>query len=601
MSSSDRIPPEESRAGTRPAEGPGSLPFSGVLVIAEIANAHEGDFARAEALVDAAEGSGAEAVKFQVFTAQELVVATHPRRAHFARLEFAPEQWASLVERARAANLRVFADVFGLHSGRLMHDLGVDGFKIHSSDVPNTPLLEYVAGCGRTVLLSAGGSTAAEIRTALRTLRAGSAAPLILMHGFQSFPTRLEDTDLRRIPALRQTFGLPVGFMDHVDAEDEAALFLPLMAIACGAVVIEKHITLDRSLRGIDYYSSLNPPEFARLVALVRRLEAALGSGELALLPAEAEYRHTMKKSLVAAREIPAGTPLTAGDVTYRRTGTGGTSPDLEAVLGLRTVVRLAPDEPITAARLEHRIAALIAVRLHSTRLPRKALLTIKGRTLLEHLVDRVRLARTPDVIVVCTSTHPDDKPLIDLSERIGVSWFAGSEDDVMDRFIQAAEREHADVIVRITGDDVLIDPVHLDRAVHHHLTEHADYTYIDGLPSGTEVEVISTSALRRAHRLAEDSRWTEYMTWYLRRPDYFRVAVLRPEERFRRPYRLTVDEREDYELLCALLERLPRADYSLEELLEILDRDAALRAINSHVRPKDVRHLVNTNLRETW
>src|SRR6185436_1826848 len=152
--------------------------------------------------------------------------------------------------------------------------------------------------------------------------------------------------------------------------------------------------------------------------------------------------------------------------------------------------------------------------------------------------------------------------------------WFRGSEDDVMQRFLDAASRESADVVVRITGDDVFIDPAFLDRAVGHHLANNADYTAYPGLPKGMETEVMSVSALKQAHALAEDPSFTEYMTHYIKRPYVFRFSAMPVDERYRRPFRLTLDTEEDYRLLQAIFGQLfrPGQMNTTEEIIDFLD-----------------------------
>ena len=232
-----------------------------VEIIAEIANAHGGSWEVAGALVDAAAQAKANGVKFQRFTADELVVPSHPKHDHFRTLEFSETQWASLVERARAAGLRVWSDVFGERSARAMQALGVDGFKIHASDIANLPLLRVVTSCRRPVLLGCGGARLIEIREAIEALGRHGCPRVIPMHGFQAFPTSLHETHLARLAYLREQLGIPIGLSDHVDGGSEWAGLVPLLAVMLGVPVIEKHLTLDRAARGIDHHSALEPHE----------------------------------------------------------------------------------------------------------------------------------------------------------------------------------------------------------------------------------------------------------------------------------------------------------------------------------------------------
>jgi N,N'-diacetyllegionaminate synthase len=568
------------------------------FVIAEMANAHEGSVVTGRAIIERAASAGANAVKFQKFTGNELLVPYHPRYGHFTQLEMPEVAWSELVDVARMHGLHVLADVFGSESAELMHRLGVDGYKIHSSDTVNHALLRQVAAYGQAVFLSCGGSRQIEILETVRTIREAGNDRIVLLHGFQSYPTRLEDTNLKRIRLLAAQFACPVGFADHVAGDSEWAFMLPVMAIGAGATVIEKHVTLDRARKGIDYYSSLEPDELRRLVGLLRSAWVALGRGEYEMSAAELKYLHEVKKLLVPAVDIPVGTPLQESMVTYKRAPADVHVLTYADVVGRTPKVPLKVNEVISLDQFNLRTCVLVAVRMHSTRLRRKALVPLAGRPAIEHLIDRLKLAKTPASVVLCTSTHPDDDVLVEVAEKTGIKWFRGSEENVMKRFLDAASREEASVVVRVTGDDILVDPAFLDRAVDYHLAKNSEYTAYPGLPKGMETEIISVSALKRAHELAEDPSFTEYMTYYLRRPDVFRVSEMPVEGRYCRPFRLTLDTVEDYRLLQAIFDRLycPGKIVTTEEIVDLLDARPDLLSINAKVVPKVV--VINTNLR---
>jgi len=233
------------------------------------------------------------------------------------------------------------------------------------------------------------------------------------------------------------------------------------------------------------------------------------------------------------------------------------------------------------------KIVALIQVRMKSTRLPKKALVMIKDKTLIEHIIERLRRAEMLSSIVLCTSTHKDDKVLLELAEKVCVKSFAGSENDVLDRFIKAAEREKADVIVRVTGDNPLIDPHSLDKMVRHHLETGADFTGMDGFPLGTSAQVVSLETLKKAHKLPGSSEHSEYMTAYIKKPEHFKTNILPAEESMRRPhYRLTVDTSEDLELMREIFRRLYKPGHIVElsDVIKLLDTHPELVQINTNV-----------------
>ena len=575
-----------------------------VIVIAEVASSHEGQPALAIELAQRAAKASADAVKFQIFRAAELVVAHHPKAPSFRELELEPAAWKEVVAAARSAGLRVLADVYDMPSLELAEGLGVQGYKLPTTIAGDPVLLPAVAGTGKPLLAAVSGEDEEEIRALLGLLRERGAGDIVLHHGFQGFPTQLADTHLRRLTWLRERFGCPVGFADHCPGEMPVSRVLPAAAVALGASVVEKHLTLDRGARGRDWVSALNEDEFAQMVAWIREVEAALGEARPALSEAEQRYRDTMRKKVVARRALPARAWVTQGDLAFKRTPDAGVGPEATgALVGQKLLRAVGADEPVTPREVARPVAiVLVAVRMKSTRLPGKALLPLAGKPVLDHLVERLRTARRPDGLVICTSTHPEDQPLLAAAARLGVAAFAGSEDDVMERFLGAAARERADVVVRVTGDNPLTDPDAVDEMIRLHCEVGAHYTYTDDLPRGTRPEVISVAALRQAHDLAEDPSGSEYMALYFKdNPEAFRIVRwATPAAHLRRPaYRLTLDTPEDLEVLRRVYEHLYREGevFPLAEAVRLLDGHPDWVALNGHLVPR-VPAGLNTRLR---
>lgn len=241
-----------------------------------------------------------------------------------------------------------------------------------------------------------------------------------------------------------------------------------------------------------------------------------------------------------------------------------------------------------------------IVARLASTRLPRKVLADIGGTPMLARLIARMRLSRRADTVVLCTSAHPDDRPLIDLAEREGLPWIAGSEKNVLQRFQDAIDRFGLDTAVRVTGDNPLTDPQVMDEMIDRHHAGNAEYTYTPDPPRGTRSEIIAASTIRTLLDRAEDPDSSEYMTLMLRRPDIFRVvehrvsnpAWVRPE------YRLTVDTPLDIELVREIYAAFGgRNDMRLEEITALLDSRPELPAINGSQEEKGPEAWVNTRV----
>jgi sialic acid synthase SpsE len=207
--------------------------------------------------------------------------------------------------------------------------INVDSYKLHSSDLSNPYLVNYVAQTGKRIDLSVGASTLDEIETALEWIRNKSQSEIWMMYGYQNFPTPTNAIHLNYMIKLKELFGLRTGYQDHSDGGSEAAFWLPATALGMGIDILEKHITHDRSYHGIDHEAALNPDEFERFIEMVRTIEAAKGlSIPHSFSPEELKYRKYSKKSLVASRNLASGTQITEADLTFMRADTLGLPPD---------------------------------------------------------------------------------------------------------------------------------------------------------------------------------------------------------------------------------------------------------------------------------
>lgn len=557
-----------------------------VTIVGEMANAHEGDLATAKEIVSGVQGS-ADAIKFQVFTADELALPSHPDYETFAELEMVDHEWEELVEHARSSDLRVFADVFGPESVDLMTSLGVGAFKIHNADVSNGPLLERVAEVGETVLLSAGGSTWIELAEALDYL---TDVETVLMYGYQNYPTAVEDANLRRIQALRNKFDVPVGYAPHAPGHTDFSTQLPKLAVAAGASTVEVHVTLDRSEEGTDYYSSLEPPEFERMAEQVRDVETLLGSETLTLPDSERSYREGHKKWLVATEEIESGQSITADVIGYKRLADPAvdTNLDLDRVVGRTASERLTPGNPITLADMDGTVVATLACRAESTRLYGKPLQLVGERPILGHLIDRLRSVDAIDDVVLAIADAPSQDAFIEYAREHDLQYVIGSEENVLGRLIDGAHEADADVAVRVTTENPFVYTENLVDLIEEHLRTNCDYSLTEALPIGATVEVASVAALERANEHGEDRHRSELVTLFLvENPDSFTINVESPPESLRRPdVRLTVDNPEDLLLARDVWENAPRrgGELTIEAIVEYLDENPDVAELNAHL-----------------
>lgn len=298
-------------------------------IVAEMACAHNGSIEEAKAIIDAAVAAKADAVQLQFFVADETVTPHHEAYSVVKSIEFDTNTWTNLVQFARDKGIAVFACTYDVPSVQLAVDTKCDGIKLNSADLSNPDVLKAVAESGIPFTLGTGASTLDEIRAGLTTLQEFGAENVVLMHGVQNFPTAKEDLNINRLELLRKEFpNIPVGYADHTDGDNPFSQVVDLLAVAKGVALIEKHITLDRSQKGIDYQAALEPEEYINFVERIRNGFVALGTKEeLPFTASDLKYRKFQKKSVVAARDISAGEVLKREDVLFIRNVEPGIPP----------------------------------------------------------------------------------------------------------------------------------------------------------------------------------------------------------------------------------------------------------------------------------
>jgi N-acetylneuraminate synthase/N,N'-diacetyllegionaminate synthase len=315
------------------------------LIVAEAGVNHNGRVDLARRLIEAAAAAGADAVKFQTFRAERLAGPQAAKAAYQLRttdasesqfemlrgLELPLEGYPELMAVCRQRGLLFMSSPFDEESADFLDDLDMPLFKIPSGELTNLPFLAHVARKGKPLIISTGMSTLEEVEAAFDTVVREGNGQIILLHCTSGYPVDPEDANLRAMQTLAKTFGVPVGYSDHT-----LGIAVPLAAVALGACVIEKHFTLARALPGPDHQASAEPGELASLVHGIRSVEKALGHGRKEPVPSEAAVASVARKSLVAAKDIPAGTKITADLLVLRRPGTGLPPAMLTSVVGRR-------------------------------------------------------------------------------------------------------------------------------------------------------------------------------------------------------------------------------------------------------------------------
>ncbi len=312
-------------------------------VIAELGVNHNGSAETARALVDAAHAAGSDAVKFQFFRA-ELLMSSAARLAQYQAaghatdplqmlrsLELSLDDMSALIDRAHEQRLHAIVTLFSLETVEEAGALAWDAFKSASPDIINRPLLVAMAALGRPLIISTGAADLAEVR---RAVTWQARRDIALLHCVSAYPTPDEEAALAGIGALATLGRFPIGYSDHTTSTDTGAL-----AVAAGACILEKHLTLDRSSPGPDHAASLDPRQFADYVALARRAHRMLGPPGKSVRDVEKDVRAVSRQSLTTTRALTAGTVLSRGDLTIKRPGVGIAPYRIDEIVG-RTLRR---------------------------------------------------------------------------------------------------------------------------------------------------------------------------------------------------------------------------------------------------------------------
>lgn len=328
-----------------------------LFIIAEAGVNHDGSLARALELVDAAQAAGCDAIKFQTWITEKVysqnrsmkpdyqLAATDPAESEFdtiKSLELSFTDFRTIKEHCDRRGIMFFSTPDESDSAEFLVELGMPLMKTASQDVTNLPFLRHVAQLGLPVIYSTGACTMTELVAGAEAIRQNT-PDLAILHCVSCYPAPAEDMNLTLIPLLKGMFGGLVGLSDHTPG-----LEMGCAAVALGARLFEKHLTLDRNLPGPDHQASLEPDEMARYVRALRDVRVALGDGHKRVMPSEKNVRLAFRRFIVAAHDLPAGHRLTAEDILFKKVVDGLAPASMDLVIGALLKGAVAADTPLT-------------------------------------------------------------------------------------------------------------------------------------------------------------------------------------------------------------------------------------------------------------
>lgn len=569
-----------------------SLFDKNLYTIAEVANAAQGSVENSLQIIEAAVTTGANAIKFQLYKYDELATPLYEKYETFKNTFYTLEERNQFIEKACDFGADVWVDVFdrwGLNVARENRDKIV-AVKIPPTVILNDELVKQILNLRLPTAIGIGGYEDEDIDFVLSKLK-GYNNDILLMYGFQGFPTPVEDTSLRRIRYLKRKYGYPIGFADHISADSDLALRIPEYAFFAGATFIEKHITLDRSAKGLDYYSALEPLEFKEMVNNLKRCEQIFGTGKITV---------TQKDYLVHATRITTIKPTKSEevifqkDIKFRRTNNSSALYPNEVGNYFPAIALqdLDADAGITKSDIRKATAGIIVVcRLNSKRLPRKALVELNGVPAIERCLINTLASKRSVMTILATSTHQEDEELKNHTLNGRIKFFRGSENDPAARMLEAAELNGIDFIVRVTGDSPLISYELIDYLLESHIRAGADFSYFKDTPLGIKPEIINRQTINRLKSMIDTDGYSEYLTLYFKNnPELFQLNEVTPPDEYRFPqYRLNLDYPEDYRVLKMIFEGLNvgREPLSFSRVRNFLENNPDVANINASIKPR--------------
>lgn len=520
-------------------------------IIAEIANAHQGNKVNALNLASAAFKANAHSVKFQIYFAYEFLSKKHKRYEHFKKQSFNQNQWDWIIKSLRRKYKKkfIYADVFGLDALKLAIKLNLDGIKIHSSDLSNLELINHLKNYKKKIFISCGGSTLIEIYNVINFLPKKN---IILLHGFQSYPTSIEDANFKKLRDIKNFFGdkFSYGYQDHTSGGSVYNIYLCLISLGYNIQYLEKHITFDRKKKGVDYFSSLEPAKFKSFVNIILKASRSINKKNLWFSKRELTYRDQVKKNWVAIKNIEKDQRLSFSNIKMLRHPHNNINPlNLKKYINKKILYRIEKNNILTKKNFKQKICLVVVARSKSSRFDNKAIKKMGDSNVLDHLFKRVKKLENINKIIFCTTQNKEDIKLCKIAKKNNIDYFKGSTLNVLDRIMKPLSKIKPDIVVRVTGDDILIDNYYFQKSLDFFLSHNFDYVEHKKLIGGTETEIFDYEVLKFIYNNFKDLNGTEYLTNYIKNNlGYFNIGSSPVKKKhLLKNISMTIDTKDEY------------------------------------------------------
>jgi N,N'-diacetyllegionaminate synthase len=568
-------------------------------IIIECANSHSGNKAVLQQIIKecAAFDYPNKAIKFQIFSPEGLALPDFPWFEVYQKITFDKVFWQATIADAQKTVAKVWLDIFDIYGIEALQENIelIYGIKIQASVLENYEVREALKQLdlrNLKLMLNVSGFDIDQIKQITKEFDCYAFKEVIIQVGYQSYPTKIADTALQKIDVIKSLMPNNICFADHLDANDDFSVDIPMLAIAKGCNYIEKHICIDRPNTQYDPYSSLEPKQFFTLFEKVKKLVTA--SQGLFIGVTEQQYLAKSVQVPISSKIINAGSLIGLSDIKFRRTGQSGlTYKQIQAMQSECKILtkEVTLNETITEQHFRRaKVGVIVAGRLKSSRLKRKAVLAIDGVPSIERCLENCLKMPAQEVVVLATSTLDEDAELSNYTLGGRAEFFRGEPDDVISRYLGAVKKYSLDIVIRMTADNPVPSTEIAEYLLKSHFLSGADFTVANKCAVGTGCEIINVAALQKVKAYFGNAEYSEYMTWYFKNnPEFFKINVVDLPEDLVRDYRLTLDYEQDLAMFEAVFKELAskNMEASLLNIFLVLDQNPKIAEINSGVTIK--------------
>ena len=565
--------------------------------ILEVANTHGGNVKYIFDLLDEFEEfnkSNGFGIKFQPFKYNQIATEDFEWYKVYKDLFIDENEWVKIFDKANESK-DIWVDVFDLYGVSIIQKNldKIFGLKLQTSVLDNQEIYHELQATDTSklkLIINIAGRSKEDIKNIVNKFESLNTEEILLEVGFQAYPTDLVDSGLSKIKYLKDNYNYRIVFADHIDGRLQEAETLPLIAYFVGADCIEKHIMHSTLEARYDGFSSVKYDVYKKIIENQSIFLPLVDSSFIN--NAEIKYLNdSYQMPILKTHKKQSSIVNLDSDFIFRRSGLQGlNSRQIRSLTSSLNVLKKSHDINTTLKKDDFRranIAAIIACRLKSSRLPKKAILKIGGLTSIELCIKNTLKIQDINSVILATSDNKQDSELSKYTYDDSVIFHQGEADDVIRRYLEIINEKKIDVFIRITGDMPYISSEIANYLLKKHFEMGAEYTAASEFSVGTSVEIINTSALKKVKKYFPNADYSEYMTWYFQNnPEHFNLNFVNLPDEWIRAYRLTLDFQEDLDMFNHIEEHFSHnnLEYSLNELYNFLDDNPKVSELNSHI-----------------